>query len=399
MGETPGAELLFLHYGEEWVRGSENCLLALVPRLAARGYRTRVVCNAAVLRDALSARGVDAVQLHLPEIMVDGPDVRLEVAGLLRTTRALVRLCDGRRPDLVYCNSGRAAQAAWLASRWLGVPRVAHLHAPFHRRYFWLWGLWDAAALVFASETTRATSLAPHRRTPPSHVVRNGVDLARFHPAVAREPEVRRALGLGADELVIGQIGSLIRRKGADVLLRAFATVRAARPARLVLAGDGPERGALQDLARSLGVADATVFAGEVERPERLLRSGFDVTVLAAREESLPLSLLEAAACGAAIVCTSVGGNGEVVVDERSGIVVPPDDAPALAGALLRMARDPALRTRLGAAARARAAAEFGVERYVDGVEAVIRERLAALSEGRRGARVLAPVRPRPRRG
>lgn len=399
MGETPAPELLFLHYGEEWLRGSENCLLALVPRLESRGYRSRVVCNAAVLRDALAAQGIDAVQLHLPEIMVDGPDVRLEVGGLLRATRALVRGCEGRRPDLLYCNSGRAAQAAWLAARWLGVPRVAHLHAPFHRRYFWLWGLWDAAALVFASEATRAASLSPHRRTPPSHVVRNGVDLSRFRPAEAREPEVRRALGLGADELVIGQIGSLIRRKGADVLLRAFATVRAAAPARLVLAGDGPERGALQDLARSLGVADATVFAGEVARPERLLRSGFDVTVLAAREESLPLSLLEAAACGAAIVCTAVGGNVEVVTDGETGLVVPPDDPTTLAAALVRMARDPALRTRLGAAARARATAEFGVERYVDGVEAVIRERLAALSEGRGGARALAPARPRPRRG
>ena len=119
-------------------------------------------------------------------------------------------------------------------------------------------------------------------------------------------------------------------------------------------------------------------FPGEVTEPELLLQHVFDVNVLASREESLPLSLLEAAACGCPTVCTAVGGNGEIVVDGETGLQVPKDDPRALATALLRLAKDRALRERLGHAARARAEKRFGLDAFVAGVERALIDVLPA---------------------
>lgn len=362
-------DVLFVHYGDRWLRGSENCLLELVSRLDPGRFRPRVLCNQELLRAAFAARGVEALQLDLPEIMVDGSYVRLELGAYLRTTRRIFALARARRPALVYCNSGRAAQASWLAARLLGIPRLCHIHAPFYRRYYWLWGLGDARAIVFPSEATRRGSLAPHRFRGDVHVVPNGADLERFRPAAARDPAVRRYLGIGEREIVLGQIGSLIGRKGVDVLLRALAIVRGKHPARLLLAGAGPERVRLEALARDLGVAGAVSFLGEVRRPEALLQHALDVNVLAAREESLPLSLIEASACGLSSVCTDVGGNGEVVVGGETGLLVPAGDPGALAAALLRLVEDAGLRARFGVAARRRAEKHFGVDAFVAGIE------------------------------
>jgi len=379
-------DVLFLHYGDAWLRGSENCLLELSSRLDRSRFRPRVICNQPLLADALGERGVPAECVRLPEIMIDRGERRLELAGYVAITRRL--LADGRvqRPDLVYCNSGRAAQAAWLAARSLGVPRLCHLHAPLYRRYYWLWGLWDAAGLVFPSQATRRVSLGRHRYRGPSWVVPNGVDLARFRPPVERDPAPRRYLGIAEHEVVVGQVASLIPRKGADVLLRALALLPAPRPL-LLLAGDGPERECLGRLAGSLGLEGRVRFPGEVRSPETLLAHVIDVNVLAAHQEALPLSLLEAAAAGLPSVATDVGGASEVIEEGRTGRIVPPGDPRALAAALAEVVADRGLRARLGAAARVEAEKRFGIEGFVAGAQAAM-EAVAGADRGRPAARI-----------
>lgn len=362
-------DVLFVHYGDPLLRGSENCLLALLERLDRGRFRPRVVCNHEAMREAVAARGVDAVQMDLAEVMIDRAERRLDLLAYLRTARGLLALAHERRPALLYCNSGRAAQASWLTSRWLGIPRLCHIHAPFYRRYYWLWGLWDARELVFPSEITRRSSLAKHRFGGEVRVVPNGVDLERFRPATRRDPTIRRHLGIGDTEIVFGQIGSLIPRKGADVLLRGFATLREKCPSRLLLAGSGPERGRLERLVTELALTGSVHFLGEVRNPEALLQHVIDVNVLAAHDESMPLALIEASACGVPSACSDAGGSAEVVTHAETGLVVPAGDASRLAAAMQRLASDADLRSRLGAAARRRAEKHFGVDGFVGSIE------------------------------
>ncbi len=370
-------DVLFVHYGAPWLRGSERCVLEAAAGLDRSRFRAHLLCNEEPLRDAALARGIPAERIAIPEIMIDGRERRLEIGAWLRCTREIVSRARGVGADVLYANSGRAAQATWLAARRLGLPRIAHLHAPYYRRYHWLWGLWDADLVVFPCDATRRVSLGGRRLRGATRVVPNGVDLERFCPAAHRDPALRRALGFEQEALVIGQIGSLIHRKGADVLLDAFSRLRDCEQAFLVLAGGGPERDALEAQAVRLGVAARVRFPGEIDDPADWLRNVIDVNVLASREESLPLSLLEAAACGVATICTCVGGTSEIVSDSKTGLLVGPDDVAGLATAIERLAGDAGFRAELGARARERAERSFGIGSFVGGVAQAIESVIA----------------------
>jgi glycosyltransferase involved in cell wall biosynthesis len=176
--------------------------------------------------------------------------------------------------------------------------------------------------------------------------VPNGIDLARFAVAPCR-----------GDVPVVGTVAALRPEKNLARLLRAFALVRAQMPCRLVIAGDGPERPALEALAVSLGVADAVAFAGHViDTPA--LYAGMDAFALSSDTEQMPLSVLEAMAAGLPVAATDVGDVRSMLAPDNARFVVPPTDA-ALAGALAGLLADPPARAALGLANRRRAEAAF----------------------------------------
>ena len=160
----------------------------------------------------------------------------------------------------------------------------------------------------------------------------------------------------GGDGPVIGTVAALRPEKNIARLLRAFAVLRATRAARLVIVGDGPERPALEALARSLDVTGDIHFAGHSTRPEAWLAC-FDVFALSSDTEQMPLSLLEAMAAGLACVSTDVGDVRSMLADANRDFIVSPDEA-ALAQALGRVLQ--ADRRAIGVANRAKAVAEFG---------------------------------------
>jgi glycosyltransferase involved in cell wall biosynthesis len=156
-------------------------------------------------------------------------------------------------------------------------------------------------------------------------------------------------------EFVIGAVGRFHHQKAFDVLIRAVAQLPGAQ---LVLVGDGDERIALEGLAAGLGIADRVSTTGWTEGAAELLHS-FDVVAIPSRFEGLPLVLLEAMVTGRAIVATGVGSILDALQDGETGLVVPVDDADALAAALRRLRDDPGLRLRLGAAAAEHARRRF----------------------------------------
>jgi glycosyltransferase involved in cell wall biosynthesis len=145
-------------------------------------------------------------------------------------------------------------------------------------------------------------------------------------------------------------VGRLADVKNHAMMLRAFALLRERRPqAQLQIAGDGPERGRLEDLARELGLGDSVRFLGFRNNVADLL-AGADVFLMSSRYEGISIALLEAMSCRLAVVATRVGGVPETVQHDHSGLLVPDDDHAAMAEAMQQLMDSEPLRQRLGAA-------------------------------------------------
>lgn len=174
-------------------------------------------------------------------------------------------------------------------------------------------------------------------RIPRALVVPNIVD-AQGRAEAAKEVETLRIVA----------VGTLKRLKGFDVLLRALAPLQGGGfRFELLIAGEGPERDSLRYLASSLGLADSVRFLGEISDVPALL-SHAQLAVHASRSEGLSNAILEAMAEKLPVIATAVGGTPEIIVDGVSGLLVPPDDPPALANAVKRLSADPQLRGRMG---------------------------------------------------
>jgi glycosyltransferase involved in cell wall biosynthesis len=200
--------------------------------------------------------------------------------------------------------------------------------------------------------------------------------------------QLRDQLGIGRGEPMILSVGRLSKEKGHADLLRALGRLRSIPQAwKLVLVGVGPERGALERLARSLGINQRVVFAGF--RPDvRCFFSIADVFVLPSHSEGSSNALLEAMMAKVPIAATRVGGNPEIVLDEKTGLLVPVADPRTLAGAIARLLEEPDLSSRFVAAAFARATREFSLERYRDRICGFYAE---ALGREHQGAGYLSP--------
>ena len=289
----------------------------------------------------------------------------------------LVDLVHARRARVLHVHGYAAADFGRLAARLTGARLVLHEHfadpaMPGYQALAdrLLRRFTDAAIAV--SGSTREF-LVRQRHVPRERVrlIWNGAPLDEFAP-VSRERALaaRKALGLPDNAVVFGTIGRLSTQKGHAFLLDAARQVLAAHAAaRLLVVGDGDLLAPLREQAHALGIADRTVFAGHrTDVPDML--GALDVFCISSLYEGTPLALFEAMAAGKAIVSTAVDGCREVLAEGETGLLVPPQDATALAAALARVVGDPKLRVSLGMRAR-EASRLYDVRGCVDAMQAL----------------------------
>ncbi len=302
-----------------------------------------------------------------------------------RVVLDLVRL--GRRlgARILHVHGYAAADFGRLAARLLGAGLVLHEHFADPRMPVYqgwadraLAGLTQRAIAVSAS-TREFLVRARHVPRERVRLIWNGAPLEEFAPQPrAAALAMRRALGLSDDDLVIGCVGRLSEQKGHRYLLDALPSVCAAEPrTRLLVVGDGDQERALREQARALGVEPRVLFAGHRSDVPAML-GAIDLLAIASLYEGTPLALFEAMAAGKAIVSTAVDGCAEVLEHERTALLVPPRDAPALAAALTRALREPQLRVSLSRAAL-EAARAYDVGVCVSKMEDLYDEVLAEL--------------------
>jgi glycosyltransferase involved in cell wall biosynthesis len=329
----------------------------LALHLAARGHHAEVVTNlwpaGTAARETLDGVPVTRLPLVLPEHSPRGGGRFAAVAP--RSAVRLARLT-GRFDVLHVIGAGPNAAYAAALRRLLGARIVltlqgefrADAHRAFERSRSLRFGL--RQLLASADAVTACSRFVLDELSAGGLDVRAGAEVI---PNGVNPNEFDR----GAQAGYILAAGRLVEQKGLDTLLRAYA---AACPElggrRLVLAGDGPERERLEGLADSLGLDGNVSFLGSVGR-ERVaeLLSGADLFAFPSRYEAFGVALLEAMAAGVPVVAAHAGGIPEFAVDGENALLVPPDDEPALARALTRLAQDDELARRLVAGGRAQA--------------------------------------------
>jgi glycosyltransferase involved in cell wall biosynthesis len=339
------------------VGGLERVVLALSDWQRRQGHEVRIGClfHRGRLADRAEQAGV--------EVFECGKQAGLDLTAVRRLRRELVRF----RPDVVHSHNAVAQYYSTVASAFLGVPvrlntrhgmgntyasaRLDLLYRLTARSTQYSVAVCDAAKNSFLSRGVFSATKA--------RVVRNGIDLS---PYTAQSPQgTDSAVGGTAlphdSTVVFGTVGRLSPAKNHLLLLEAFAQlVQQHSQVRLVIVGDGAMRSAIEQNVLRLHLQNSVTLLGERSDIVALL-SSMNVFVLSSDTEGYSLALVEAAAAGLPIVCTSVGGNEEIVSHQVTGLTVPAADPGALARAMHTLAIDAKLRARMGQAGAAWAAA------------------------------------------
>lgn len=352
------------------IGGAQMHVLHLARSLRERGWQVTVVGGGeGPFADMLRETGVPCVSV--PELVHP-----IHPSADRRALQALTHVLRVLRPDLVCCHSSKAGFLGRWAARRLDIPAIFTAHgwaftpgpgparrllalAAEHTATRW------SRRIICVSDFDRLLALR-YRVAPPRLLVtvHNGIP---DHPARAR-PEA-------PGPLRVAMVARFDAPKDHLTLLRAVAGI--ADSLDLVLVGNGPRHEAIREEVARLGIHQWVTFAGARTDVAELLAQ-VHAFVLSSRWEGLPLTVLEAMRAGLPVVASDVGGVREAVVDGVTGFLVPPGDPDALRDRLRRLAGDPELRRRLGAAGRKRYESLFTLSTMVDRTVGVYREALAA---------------------
>lgn len=340
--------------------------------LRRRGHGVRVVC-------LYPHRGIERLPLEADDVCFGWAEDHMSerMPGFNpRLLRALGDTISAFRPDIVQVNGARTVKYGALC-RWLdrdGKWALVYRNIGDPRRWlngrFRRWAYRHVVAsrldgVVGVSESTLAAVGELYGRTVAATKIPRGIDPAALEPARARE-DVRAELGVSGAGRVLLYAGSLTREKRVDRLLRLVESLAPTVPElRLWIAGDGPLRASLQELATGLGVGHAVEFLG-VRDDVGTLMSAADVLVLASDTEGTPGVVLEAGWLGLPTVATDVGGVSECVLHGKTGLLAQPEDEEQFSSQVRRLLDDPELRQALGKSAHSWIGKNFTIQQVAD---------------------------------
>jgi glycosyltransferase involved in cell wall biosynthesis len=347
-------------------RGGQNQVLLTVNGLRAIGQRAALVAHPDGELRKRASEGLELVPI--------APRSEADLTAAWRLARVIKRL----RPDVIHAHDPHGVAMAALSLS-LGAAGAGG-HAPalvasrrvdfsLKSNSFSRWKHRQVDCFIAASEAIRQMLVADGIEPERAVTVHEGIDIE--HVAHAVPVNVHEAFWLPHHAPVVGNVAALVPHKGQRYLIEAaHLLVRDLPDVRFVILGEGELRPHLEHLVHEHHLEKHVLLPGFRTDVLGCIK-GFDLFVLSSVTEGLGTSLLDAMACGKAIVATRAGGIPEVVDDGTTGVLVDPRDPQALAAAIRRLLNDPALRQRMGEAGLARVRAHFTVERMVEETAAV----------------------------
>jgi glycosyltransferase involved in cell wall biosynthesis len=345
--------------------GQEIRILSEASGMLERGHRLRLVtAHDTAIAMAAARAGIPVTTLPIQK-------KGLQDFWCLRRWLAAER----SHVDIVNTHSSTDSWLAAIACATMRDPppivRTRHVSTEINEGVATRWLYADATAHIVTTGEALRSQLLTRLRIPNNRVtsVPTGIDLTRFVPGDAHA--ARRQLGL-RPQSALGCVATLRDWKGHDYLLEAIALDRRGWNGWSVfIVGDGPHRPKLEAHLAALGLGDLVHFVGQQDDVVPWLQAMDLVTLPSFGEEGVPQAIMQAMACGIAVVSTPVGAIAEAVEDELTGLLVAPRSAEALSVGLARLRDDEPLRARLGAQAHLRALRDFGIGPMLDRMEGI----------------------------
>ncbi len=357
--------ILVMHKGGSQIRGSEVCLIHTVNALLAAKYKVLLLRNNTIIDQPLNDhKNLEIADCDYPEIMIDGDHKRFPIFRYIHSFFSLKKLAKQYNVLCIVCNGGLPCQLGVPLGNSMGIPVVCHFHHPAAKRYFYFWLVKFVDRLIFPSKFT--ASIVAQKCGRQGQVIYNAVDLdTRFVPPNSRDSRLRSELGIPDDGLVIGQVGALVPHKRPDFLVKAFSAICDQFPhLYLMIVGCGSMEESLRKEISHHRLDGRIKLRGYVDDVLPYLQNVIDINVLASKEEGLGISVIEAAGCSLPSVVSDCTGLQEVVVQNETGYKFSPNDNTDLQFFLIKLIKEPALRLKLGRAAREHALNNFGLPRY-----------------------------------
>ena len=363
--------------------GAKTHVHSLLQNLS-RGMDITLVC----FRDGPFAR--EAAEL--------GIETRVCSGGFFSALREVRRMIAEEGFELVHTHGSRANLAGAILRSTCGRPVVSTIHSDYRLDYMGrplaaaTYGVLNVLALrrikyhVGVSDAMRDLLISRRFPRETTFAIYNGLDFSREPKRHDRAAFCARVgANVAPGDIVVGAAARLDPVKDLATLVRGFAAAREGHPElKLIIAGEGPERPALEALAEELGVRGAVTLAGWLDDMEEFY-SALDINTLSSLSETFPYAHTEGAAYRLPTVASAVGGIPRLIEDGKTGFLFAPGDWEKLGARLAQLASDPGLRERLGAAVHERAAREFSVEATCREQRAVYEEILEREARGRSG--------------
>lgn len=348
--------------------GSGIVATELAMALAGRGDEVHVISYALPSRLSLASPRVFFHEVHVPHYpLFEYPPYSLALAT------KTVEVARHQQLDLVHVHYAVPNAVSAVLARQILAPQPLPVVTTLHGTDITLvgndpnylettrFGITESDAVTAVSAALVEQTREQLGITMPIDVVPNFIDPARYGAASGGPGARRWAVG---DERVVVHISNFRPVKRVADVVEVFRRVVARVPARLLLVGDGPDRGRVEQMCREHGICEAITFLGSLPLIEEVL-VGADLFLLPSEHESFGLSALEAMACHVPVIATAVGGLPEVVAEGETGYLLPVGDVEGMAEAAVRVLTDPALKQRLGRAGRRRAVERFDQDKIV----------------------------------
>ena len=351
--------ILYVHYGENWLRGSEIVLLDQLKLAQTNDYRPILWCNSQVLANKARTLGI--------EVIVDSfvclaywTTPRWNFVAYTKQIFRAYALIKKYDISVVHCNNGAPCQ--WMAPvcKFTQTPLLLHLHARYmYRDRLTLLFYW-ADRVIGVSNAVISLMHDGEFEQKRLGVIYNGVSPERV---LSPSPiDLRASIGASQTDYVLLYVGSLIPRKSIQSLINAVDDLKTKYPVKLVIVGNGSDKGRLVELTKQLNLERIVFFLSETENVGKIYSSDVNCFVSPTLEEVFGLTLAEASIAKIPVVTTDVPGVNEIYTADKNALLVPANNTDMLYRAVERLINSPKLAKKLADAANHHIITKFTLE-------------------------------------